>query len=136
MIFRRYGATYESVQTDFDAKALNEISFRRDRARSVPADQFEAAYETVEVVELAEAAQGPVQSHTEQQMLDQLKARIDALLSGLTDGHVLVVENEPGHDHPKPRQVTKNVVEHGENRLRFEYTMAPSLRVSVRRPTR
>jgi hypothetical protein len=45
------------------------------------------------------------------------------------------VDNEQGHDYPKPRQVTKNVIEAGENRLFFEYTMAPPLRLSIRRPT-
>jgi hypothetical protein len=120
MIFRRYGTSYQSVDLDFDAKALNEVGFRRNREQAVPVDEFEAKYRTTE---------------TEQAMLDRLRARIDEALAALTDGSVLVVENEQGHDWPKPRQVTKNVIEHGENKLHFDYTMAPPLRISVRRPT-
>ena len=133
MIVRRYGTSFESVDMDFDAKALNEISFRRNRKVSIPANELEG-YETVETLELAEEARGDVQSHTEQAMLDKLGARLEELVAGLPDGAVVVVENETGHDYPKPRQVTKNVIEGGENRLHFEYTMSPPLRVSVRRP--
>ena len=134
MIFRRYGTAYQSVEMDFDAKALNEIAFRRDREHSMPADELDAKYEAVETVELATEASGSVQSETEQRMLDDLRARLEEMLARLGDGEVLVVENEQGHDYPKPRQQTKNVVVEGENRLHFEYTMEPPLRVSVRRP--
>lgn len=133
MIFRRYGTTYQSVEMDFDAKALNEIAFRRDRRASVPVEEFDAGYELVETVELATEASGAVQSETEQQMLDDLRAHVEEMLSRLGDGEVLVVENEQGHDYPKPRQLTKNVVIEGENRLHFDYTMDPPLRISVRR---
>lgn len=134
MILRRYGTSYHSVDMDFDAKALNEFSFRRNREHSVAADDLESSYEVVATHELAEEAQGPVQSETEQEMLDRLAARIRELLTGLAEGEVLVVENAMGHDYPKPRQHTRNVVEHGENRLHFEYTMSPPLRVTIRRP--
>lgn len=132
MIFRRYGTSFQSVDPDFDARALNEITFRRNREHSVPVEEFEASYRTVATHELAESAEGPVQSETEQAMLDLLEARIRELVDGLGDGQVLVVENEQGHDYPKPRQQTKNVVEDGENRLHFEYTMAPALRITLR----
>ncbi len=134
MIFRRYGTTYQSVDIDFDAKALNEFTFRRNRERSMSAEEFDASYETLETVRLAEEANGPVQSETEQAMLDRVAARIEELRGALAEGQVLLVENEPGHDYPKPRQHTKNVVVEGENRLHFEYTMDPPLRVSVMRP--
>ena len=134
MIFVRYGTAYQSVDMDFDAKALNEIAFRRNREHSVPVDEFEAKYRTADTVELAETAEGPVQAETEQVMLDRLQGRIQELLDGLPEGGVLVVENEKGHDYPKPRQVTKNVVEEGENRLHFQYSMKPPLRLSVRHP--
>lgn len=135
MIFKRYGTTYQSVDIDFDAKALSEIAFRRNRERSVPVAEFDAKYAIVDTIELAEQADGPVQSETEQAMLDRLQARIDELVAGLADGGVIVVENDKGHDYPKPRQETKNVVEEGENRLHFHYTMRPPLRLTVRRPT-
>lgn len=134
MIFRRYGTTYQSVVMDFDANALNEIAFRRDREQSIPAAEFDARYQVVETLELATDASGPVQSETEQRMLDDLGARVNEIVARLGSGEVLVVENEQGHDYPKPRQQTKNVVVEGENRLHFEYTMEPPLRVTVRRP--
>ena len=134
MIFRRYGTSYQSVAMDFDAKALNEVGFRRDREHTLPVEEFESSYEVVETVELAEQADGPVQYETEQEMLDKLQARVMELQARLEEGGVLVVENGKGHDYPKPRQKTKSIIEDGENRPYFEYTMAPPLRISLRRP--
>ncbi|MEX2465991.1 MAG: hypothetical protein WD995_03730 [Gemmatimonadota bacterium] len=134
MIFKKYGETYQSVETNFDSKALNEISFRRNREESFPEAEFETRHEPVEVHELVAEAEGDVQDATEQAMLDQLLERLEGLDKGLDPGAVLVVENEPGHDHPKTRQTISNVVVAGENRLRFHYTVAPPLRVAVHRP--
>jgi hypothetical protein len=44
-----------------------------------------------------------------------------------------MVENGDGRDYPKTRQQTKNVIVEGENRLLFEYTVAPMLRIGVYR---
>jgi hypothetical protein len=44
-----------------------------------------------------------------------------------------VVENDQGHDWPKTKQKTTNVIVEGENRLHFNYSVAPPLRISVRR---
>ena len=85
--------------------------------------------------ELQAEAEGDVQDHTEQQLLDRLRVQIEALLSGLGDGEVLVVENEQGHDYPKTRQQSANVIVEGENRLHFTYTIAPPLRVAMYRPS-
>ncbi len=85
--------------------------------------------------ELVAEADGNVQDETEQVLLDRLAAQIDELLTGLGEGDVLVVENEQGHDWPKTRQKTSNVIVDGENRLHFHYTVAPPLRISVRRRT-
>ncbi len=134
MIFRKYGTSYQSVETNFDSKALNEVSFRRDRVESFPADELEARYEHRSVHELVAEAEGAVQDETEQLLLERLEEQLRELEGGLESGEVLVVENEPGHDHPKTRQKISNVVEEGENRLRFQYTIAPPLRVSVHRP--
>lgn len=134
MIFRKYGTSYQSVETNFDSKALNEVSFRRDRVESFPADELEARYERRSVHELVTEAEGDVQDETEQLLLERLEAQLRELEGGLDTGEVLVVENEPGHDHPKTRQKISNVVVGGENRLRFHYTIAPPLRVSVHRP--
>lgn len=136
MIFRRYGTSYHSVELNFDSKALNEIAFRRDHEASIPAGELEESYETLARHELDAEAEGDVQDQTEQLLLDRLAARIRELVSALGDSDVLVVENEAGGDWPKTRQRTTNVVVEGENRLRFHYSVAPPLRVSVRRPKR
>lgn len=133
MIFRRYGTTYQSVDLAFDAKALNEVSFRRNREVSHETEAFESVYATVRTEELTAEAEGSVQSEVEAAMLDKLTAQVEEMRGGLADGEVLVVENEQGHDHPKPRQETKNVIVQGENKLHFHYTIRPPLRVSVRK---
>jgi hypothetical protein len=134
MLFRKYGTSYQSVDIDFDAKALNDIGFRRNRERSVPAAEFPDAYSKLDSVELQTEADGPVQYETKQLLLDRLRAKVEELLARLPEGGLLVVENESGHDYPKTRQQTKNAVEDGENRLHFEYTMEPPLRLTTFRP--
>jgi hypothetical protein len=133
MIFRRYGTSYQSVDLNFDSRALSEVGFRRDREQSVETDDFESTYETVASHALDAEAEGDVQDHTEQVLLDKLAGRIRELDSGLGASEVLVIENEQGNDWPKTRQRTSNVIVDGENRLRFHYTIAPPLRVAVRR---
>jgi len=133
MIFRRYGTSYQSVDLNFDSRALSEVGFRRDREQSVETDDFESTYETVASHALDAEAEGDVQDHTEQVLLDELAGRIRELDSGLGASEVLVIENEQGNDWPKTRQRTSNVIVDGENRLRFHYTIAPPLRVAVRR---
>jgi hypothetical protein len=133
MILRRYGTTFESVNVSFDSLALNEVSFRRNRETSIPVEEFESSFETLSTHELVAEADGNVQDETEQVLLDRLSAQIDELLQGLADGDALVVENEQGHDWPKTRQKTENVIVDGQNRLHFHYTVAPPLRISVRR---
>jgi hypothetical protein len=135
MIFRRYGTTYQSVDMDFAAEALNEIGFRRNRERSMPAEQLESEYELIETVELTAEAEGAVQNETEQALLDRLGAKVEEQLEALPDDGILVVENEAGRDHPRTHQETRTVLERGENRLHFRYTMAPPLRVTRYRPT-
>ena len=131
MIYKRYGTTYQSVDVDFSAEALNEIGFRRNREASFPADELEERYEHMETVELTAEASGPVQNDTEQLLLDRLKEKLDAALERLPDDGIAVVENESGRDYPRTHQQTKNVVERGENKLHFEYTMDPPLRVGL-----
>lgn len=134
MIFKQYGESYQSVDTNFDSKALNEVAFRRNREDSFPREELETRYEPGDVHELVAEAEGDVQDATEQAMLDQLLQRLRELEGELAPGSILVVENEPGHDYPKTRQKISNVVVQGENRLRFHYTLAPPLRVAEYRP--
>lgn len=133
MIFRRYGTAYQSVDLNFDSLALNEISFRRNREEAIPADDFDASCPELAMHELVAEAEGDVQDHTEEVLLQRLEARIEELRTALGDGEILVVENEQGHDWPKTKQKTTNVVVEGENRLHFHYSVAPPLRISVRR---
>lgn len=135
MILRRYGTSYQSVDLNFDSKALNEVGFRRNRERSIAVEDFEGSYALGATHELQAQAEGDVQDHTEQRLLDLLQEQIEALVAGLGDGEVLVVENEQGHDYPKTKQKTANVIVEGENRLHFTYTIAPPLRVAVYRPS-
>ena len=134
MIFKQYGTSYQSVETNFDSKALNEVSFRRDRKESFPSEELEARYEPQGVHELVAEAEGEVQDATEALLLARLQAQLEEIVSGLEPGWIAVVENEQGHDQPKTRQKISNVVVDGENRLRFHYTVSPPLRVSVHRP--
>lgn len=133
MILRRYGKTFESVELNFDSKALSEIGFRRDRERSFDAEAFESAYRRVQEHEVVEEAEGDVQDHTEQVLLEKLAARIREIEAAAADGDLLVVENEQGHGWPKTKQTTRNVIVEGENRLHFSYTIAPPIRVGVYR---
>jgi hypothetical protein len=135
MILRRYGSSYQSVDLNFDSKALNEVGFRRNNEHSITVDDFDGSYVLGVTHELQAEAVGDVQDHTEQQLLNRLQEQIEALLTGLGEGEVLVLENEQGHDYPKTRQRTDNVIVEGENRLRFTYTIAPLLRMAVYRPS-
>jgi len=133
MIFRRYGTAYQSVDLNFDSLALNEVAFRRNREESLPADDVDTLFVTLATHELTAEAEGDVQDHTEDVLLRKLEVQMEELRAALGDGEILVVENDQGHDWPKTKQKTSNVIVEGENRLHFQYTMAPPLRVSVRR---
>lgn len=134
MIYKRYGTSYQSVDPDFEAKALNEIGFRRNRENAIAVDGFDDGWSAVETVELLSEAQGPVQTETEQLLLDRLEEKLRNVLVRVPEGGLLLVENESGHDYPKPRQTMKNVIVEGENRLHFEYAIHPALRVTIYAP--
>jgi len=134
MIFRRYGTSYQSVELNFDSKALNEVGFRRDHKQKIAVEDFDSGYQHVVTTEMVAHAEGDVQDHTEQMLLDSLREQIEAAVAALEAGAILVIENETGHDYPKTRQKTTNVIVQGENRLHFEYTVAPALRAAVYRP--
>ncbi len=74
MILRRYGNTLQSVDTDFDSKALSEVGFRRDREFSISADEFEETYAEVETHEISAETEGAVQDETQQRLLDEMEA--------------------------------------------------------------
>ena len=133
MILRRYGTTVQSVELNFDSKALNEIGFRRDRKLGIPADEFERTYTLGPTHDLTAEADGPVQGEAEAAMLDDLEGSVRDLEAGLGEHEVLVVENEQGKDYPKTKHRTQNVVVDGENRLYFHHWIEPPLRLGVYR---
>ena len=133
MIFRRYGAAYQSVDLNFESLALNEVAFRRNREEAIPADDFDASFPKLASHELVAEAEGDVQDQTEDVMLQGLEAQVEELRQALGEGEILVIENEQGHGWPKTKQKTSNVIVEGENRLRFHYSVAPPLVVTVRR---
>ena len=109
MIFRRYGNAYQSVELNFDSKALNEVGFRRDRTESIPADDFDA-FEKQTTHQLVAEAEGSVQDETEQLLLQRLAEQIHVIDRNLGSDEILVVDNDQGNDWPKTRQQTKNVI--------------------------
>lgn len=135
MIFRLYGSTYQSVTPEFEAKALNEVGFRRDNQASLSVDELVERYAHADTVSLQAEAEGAVQSETEQLLLDRLLEAMETAVARLPEGGIAIVENERGgRDQPKPRQKISNVVEGAENKLHFVYTLEPPLRVALYRP--
>ena len=133
-VYLRYGNNYQSVSFEFEAKALNEIGFRRDRESTFPVDDLAEGYDLIETVEMTAEAEGDVQSETEQLLLDRLKEQAQAAVDSLPEGGIAVVANERGgRDQPKPRQTIGNVVVEGENRLHFTYHVDPPLRIELYR---
>ena len=133
-VYLRYGNNYQSVSFEFEAKALNEVGFRRDHDSKFPVEELGVRYELIETVEMTAEAEGNVQSETEQLLLDRLKEQAEAAVASLPDGGIALVANERGgRDQPKPRQTIGNVVVEGENRLHFTYHVDPPLRLELYR---
>lgn len=133
MLLRRYGSTVQSVETNFDARALNEIGFRRDQRWSLAWEEFETGYARVSGEEITAESEGWVQDEAEQELLRVLEARLRTTLEGLGEGEVLLVESEQGNDYPKTRDDKKTVAVEGENRLHFTWKVEPPLRVGIYR---
>ncbi len=133
MILRRYGASVQSVDLNFDSRALTEIGFRRNQEGAQPADAFRDGYERLRERELLADAEGFVQDDVKRELLSDLEAQVVRLESELGAGEVLFVENEQGVDHPKTRTQTRNIVVDGENRLHFTNAMRSPLRLGVYR---
>ena len=117
MILRRYGATIQSVESNFDSKAFTEIGFRRDHVYSGSADDFLARHERISEHVLEAESEGAVQDEVESVMLQQLLEQLLKLDGELADDEFVVVEGEQGQDYPKTRTQQKNVIVDGENRL-------------------
>lgn len=133
MILKRYGTSVQSVELNFDSKALNEIGFRRDHDFSVSTDDFQSGWQKVTEHSFAPTAEGSVQDETEQAMLNEMEAGIQKLLGELGEGEALYVENEQGKDYPKTRHEQKTIVVDHENKLHFKARVEPPLRIGVYR---
>jgi hypothetical protein len=133
MILRKYGKTYHSVVPNFDSRAMTEVGFQKSGDHSVDSAEFESNYERVEGRELTAAAKGSVQDQVEKQMLESLRAQLLELEQG-AGASVVVIESEQGKDYPKTREKTTTQVVGNENRLHFERTIDPPLRVALYRP--
>lgn len=129
MIFKKYGTTMQSVDVDFDARAMTEVGFRRNRETSIPTDEFESTYTHVESRELTAEAAGDVQDAAEKELLANLESTLRAFEAELGDGEVLLIESEQGVDYPKTRDEKTTLVVGHENKLRFTWTIDPPLRV-------
>lgn len=134
MILRRYGNTVQSVELDFDPHALSEVGFRRDRELSMDAEEFERSHEKVEEHELSATADSSVQDEGETALLEDLESQVRALEDGLDEDAVLLVENTTD-DYPKTRDVKKEVIVEGKNRLHFSWRVDPPLRMGIYRRT-
>lgn len=131
MIFRKYGSKVESVTPNFDSRAMNEIGFQRTNETSLAADEFEAQYTRVGGSELTAQAEGGVQDEAEREVLAQLQSQLDEMVTALKPGEVLLVESEAGKDYPKTREKQRTIVVDGMNRLRFERSVEPPLRIGI-----
>ncbi|HET9984602.1 MAG TPA: hypothetical protein VFQ38_13480 [Longimicrobiales bacterium] len=134
MIVRRFGSSVGSVVPAFNALALTEIVFARAPGLSMPATEFFESYERVGEKELRAETEGDVQLTAEEQLLDRLRAELEAAEAALGPGEVLLIESEPGRDYPKTREHTDTLVVEGENRLYFHWRVDPPLRVGIFRP--
>jgi hypothetical protein len=129
MILKKYGNTVQSVEINFDARAMTEVGFRRDRAFSISVDDFESQYEQVDSIELESTAEGDVQDEAEKAVLAGLEAQLRDLDERLGEGEVLLILSEQGVDYPKTVDEKKNVIVGGQNRLHFYWRIDPPLRL-------
>lgn len=133
MILKLYGTTLQSVTPDFDARAMTEIGFRRDRKSSMPLDEFERDYELVEERSMTAESAGAVQDEAEQALLADLLAQVEAFEAELESGDVLRLQNT-AEDYPKTRDDKKPVVVGGKNLIHFIWRIDPPLRMARFRP--
>jgi hypothetical protein len=132
VIVRQYGTRVHSVEPNFDARAMNEIGFRRDNEWSLSTEEFLESYERLEARELTAAAEGVVQGEAEERLLQSLLEQLQAMVAAAGDG-VLLIESAQGVDYPKTRHTQTTQVVDGANRLYFRFTVEPPLRVAVYR---
>jgi hypothetical protein len=95
-------------------------------------DEFDTRYERVAGHELRAEAEGDVQREVEDAVLADLQSQLEALVSELRSGEVLLIENEDTDQTKTQGRQTTRVVG-SENRYHFSYHVDPPLRVGVYR---
>ena len=133
MILRKYGKSFHAVVPNFDSRAMTEVGFQKTGEDPIETAEFERRYERIGGHELTAVADGAVQDEVEKRMLDQLRAQLMELATGVENGVVVVIESEQGKDYPKTREKTTTQVVGNENKLHFERTIEPPLRVGIYR---
>jgi hypothetical protein len=133
MIVRRYGSSVLSVGPNFDPRAMNEVGFQKDGAWSMSWEDFQSKYERRAGHELSAKGEGFVQHLAEEQVLKDLREQLNNVVKQLGPGEVALIESEAGKDYPKSREKQRTVVVGADNRLHFERSIDPPLRVGVYR---
>jgi hypothetical protein len=131
MILRRYGRNVLSVTPNFDSRAMTEIGFMRDGKFSLPFEEFQEQYERTGGSELSAVENGDVQGDVEDAVLRAIREQLEAVEASAGAGSVVLVENDA--DQAKTRGTQTTIVVGGENRLRFQYSVDPPLRVGIYR---
>ena len=132
MILKRYGKSYHSVTPNFDSRAMTEVGFQKSGEQSRSVEEFETDFERQDTRELVATAAGAVQDQAEREMLEQLRAQLLAVEEEASGG-VVVIESEQGKDYPKTREKQTTLVVGNENKLHFDWTIDPPLRVAIYR---
>jgi hypothetical protein len=133
MILKKYGNSYHSVTPNFDSRAMTEVGFQKSGEQSVATTEFDEKYELTETKELTANAEGDVQDRVEKELLESLRTQLMELERSAGDKSVLVIASEAGKDYPKSREKqTMKVVGH-DNKLHFQRSIEPPLRVAVYR---
>jgi hypothetical protein len=133
MILKRYGSKLHTVRPNFDAHAMTEVGFMKDSEQAFEAETFEREWEQVEVRELRSSSEGHVQNLVEHAVLHSLEEQVLDLERDQGPHGLLVIENEQGRDMPKTKGSQRVLVEAGENRTHFQFTIEPPLRLGIYR---
>jgi hypothetical protein len=112
---------------------MTEVGFQKSGEQSVPTAEFDQQYELAATRELTASAEGDVQDRVEKELLESLRTQLVELERSAGDKSVLVIASEAGKDYPKSREKqTMKVVGH-DNKLHFQRSIEPPLRVAVYR---
>jgi hypothetical protein len=133
MILRRYGHNIHSVSPNFDSRAMTEVGFTRSGELTIPTNEFADLYERADGRELTATAEGDVQGEVEDRVLADLQRQLIDLDEQAGDGAVLLIENEHGKDLAKTRSSQTTRVVQNANRLYFQFSIDPPLRVGIYR---